>query len=306
MRRLLLGLGVLSLLSLGSCVSKKKMADMTKQRDLFFEEKEKAEKALARARAMNDSLLTAAQEYDRDRVRFKNDLIELQGEYDRLKQECDELQKAYEGKLKSNKSEAQKLLQELNDKENRLRQLEDDLRTREKRVKELEDILQAQRDAVTQLRDKLLKALKGYTDKGLNVYEKDGRVYVSMDEKLLFESGKTEVNREGQKALAELGKVLESDPSLQVVVEGHTDNVPLSGSGPIKDNWELSVLRAASVTRILLENRNIDPKRITPAGRGEFIPVAANDTKEGRARNRRTEIIIEPKLDELIKLIKGE
>ncbi|MGQ3012446.1 MAG: OmpA family protein [Flavobacteriales bacterium] len=306
MRRLLLGLGILSLLSLGSCVSKKKMAEMTKQRDLFFEEKEKAEKALARARSMNDSLLTAAQEYDRDRVRFKNDLIELQGEYDRLKQECDELQKAYEGKLKSNKSEAQKLLQELNDKENRLRQLEDDLRLREKRVKELEDILQAQRDAVTQLRDKLLKALKGYTDKGLNVYEKDGRVYVSMDEKLLFASGKTEVNRDGQMALAELGKVLESDPSLQVVVEGHTDNVPLSGSGSIKDNWELSVLRAASVTKILLENRNIDPKRITPAGRGEFIPVGTNETKEGRAKNRRTEIIIEPRLDELMKLIKGE
>ncbi|MBL0911210.1 MAG: OmpA family protein [Bacteroidia bacterium] len=306
MRRLLLGLGILSLLSLGSCVSKKKMAEMTKQRDLFFEEKEKAEKALARARSMNDSLLTAAQEYDRDRTRFKNDLIELQGEYDRLKKECDELQKAYEGKLKSNKSEAQKLLQELNDKENRLRQLEDDLRLREKRVKELEDILQAQRDAVTQLRDKLLKALKGYTDKGLNVYEKDGRVYVSMDEKLLFASGKTEVNRDGQMALTELGKVLESDPSLQVVVEGHTDNVPLSGSGPIKDNWELSVLRAASVTKILLENRNIDPKRITPAGRGEFIPVGTNETKEGRAKNRRTEIIIEPRLDELMKLIKGE
>lgn len=306
MRRLLLGLGILSLLSLGSCVSKKKMAEMTKQRDLFYEEKEKAEKALARARAMNDSLLTAAQTYDRDRTRFKNDLIELQGEYDRLKQECDELQKAYEGKLKSNKSEAQKLLQELNDKENRLRQLEDDLRLREKRVKELEDILQAQRDAVTQLRDKLLKALKGYTDKGLNVYEKDGRVYVSMDEKLLFASGKTEVNRDGQMALTELGKVLESDPSLQVVVEGHTDNVPLSGSGPIKDNWELSVLRAASVTKILLENRNIDPKRITPAGRGEFIPVGTNETKEGRAKNRRTEIIIEPRLDELMKLIKGE
>ena len=129
---------------------------------------------------------------------------------------------------------------------------------------------------------------------------------MSMDEKLLFESGKTNVNREGQKALTELGKVLESDPSLQVVVEGHTDNVPLSGSGPIKDNWELSVLRAASVTRILLENRNIDPKRITPSGRGEFMPVAENETKEGRARNRRTEIIIEPKLDELIRLIKGE
>lgn len=306
MRKIMLGLGVLSLLSLGSCVSKKKMAEMTKQRDLFFEEKEKAEKALTKARAMNDSLLLTAQEYDRDRVRFKNDLIELQGEYDRLKQECDELQKAYESKLKTNKSEAQKLLQELNAKENLLRQLEDDLRLREKRVKELEDILQAQRDAVTQLRDKLLKALKGYTDKGLNVYEKDGRVYVSMDEKLLFESGKTNVNREGQKALTELGKVLESDPSLQVVVEGHTDNVPLSGSGPIKDNWELSVLRAASVTRILLENRNIDPKRITPSGRGEFMPVAENETKEGRARNRRTEIIIEPKLDELIRLIKGE
>lgn len=296
-------LGLCAVVFAPSCVTKKKFDAMTTQRDIFFDEKEKMEKELKKTQAQNEDLNKHNTQLNEDLANLKRELADNKAKYKQLKADYDDLKSTYEGSVKTNKTENQKLLQELNEKENRLRALEDDLRAREKRVKELEDILQAQRDAVTKLRDKLLKALVGYTDKGLTVYEKNGRVYVSMDEKLLFESGKTEVNKDGVSALNELAIVIAQDDALEITVEGHTDNVPLRGNGPIKDNWDLSVLRATAVTKILMQNSGIESNQIMPAGRGEFSPVADNDTKEGRAKNRRTDIIISPNLDEVFKLI---
>ena len=196
-----------------------------------------------------------------------------------------------------------KLLEaELNKKEARLNQVSADLEKREQRVKELEQMIASKDSAVNALKAKVAEALLGFKDKGLTVVEKNGRVYVSMQAKLLFPSGSTRLNEEGKKALIELAKVLQTQDNLDILVEGHTDTDKLKSSVHPKDNWELSVLRATSVVELMLANSNLDPKRITAAGRGEYLPVDPND----KAKNRRIEVILIPNLDELFKLISND
>lgn len=173
---------------------------------------------------------------------------------------------------------------------------------REMRVRELERALAAKDSAVLALQTKVKNALAGFEGKGLTITQKNGKVYVSMDEKLMFSTGSTVVQKEGISALVALAKVLVANPDINIMVEGHTDNVPMKGSGEIKDNWDLSVMRATSVTKILILN-GVDPKRLTAAGRGEHFPVAPNDSPENKAKNRRTEIILIPNLDDLFKIL---
>ncbi|HTF03571.1 MAG TPA: OmpA family protein [Bacteroidia bacterium] len=173
---------------------------------------------------------------------------------------------------------------------------------REMRVRELERALAAKDSAVTALQNKVKNALIGFEGKGLTVTQKNGKVYVSMDDKLMFASGSTSVQTGGVSALVALAKVLVQNPDINIMVEGHTDDVPMKGSGEIKDNWDLSVMRATSVTKILIQN-GVDPKRITAAGRGEHFPVDPAKTAEARAKNRRTEIILIPNLDDLFKVL---
>jgi chemotaxis protein MotB len=153
------------------------------------------------------------------------------------------------------------------------------------------------------LKKKLSDALTGFEGKGLTITQKNGKVYVSMDESLLFASGKTNVEPKGVDALKNVAKVLEQNTDINVMVEGHTDDVPMKGAGEIKDNWDLSVMRATSVTKIMLNAASIDAKRITSAGRGEFFPLDPAKTPDARKKNRRTEIILTPKLDELLKVL---
>ena len=178
-----------------------------------------------------------------------------------------------------------------------------ELKKREARVAELEDILKRKDQAAADLRKKLSDALFNFENKGLTITQKNGKVYVSMDESLLFASGKTGVETKGIEALKNVAKVLEQNPDINVVVEGHTDDVPMKGAGEIKDNWDLSVIRATSVTKIMLNSAKIDPMRITSAGRGEFFPLDRGKTADARKKNRRTEIILTPKLDELLKVL---
>lgn len=173
---------------------------------------------------------------------------------------------------------------------------------REMRVRELERALAAKDSAVLALQAKVKNALAGFEGKGLTVTQKNGKVYVSMDDKLMFASGSTAVQKEGVNALVALAKVLVQNPEIQIMVEGHTDNQPMKGSGEIKDNWDLSVMRATSVTKILITS-GVDAKRLTAAGRGEHFPVDAANTPEARAKNRRTEIILIPNLDDLFKVL---
>lgn len=177
------------------------------------------------------------------------------------------------------------------------------LKTREARVNELEAIIKSKDQAANDLKKKLQDALLGFEGKGLTITQKNGKIYVSMDESLLFASGKTNVQPKGVEALKNVAKVLEQNSDINVMVEGHTDDVPMNGAGEIKDNWDLSVMRATSVTKIMLNSAKIDAKRITSAGRGEYFPLDPAKTPEARKKNRRTEIILTPKLDELLKVL---
>ena len=152
------------------------------------------------------------------------------------------------------------------------------------------------------LRQKVSDALLSFQGNGLTVSMKNGKVYVSLEERLLFESGSTIVDSKGVDALRNIAKLLEKENDINVLVEGHTDNVPIK-SATIKDNWDLSVLRATSIIRIIMANSKIDAKRLTAAGKGEFFPIDKANTPEARRKNRRTEIILSPKLDELFEIL---
>jgi chemotaxis protein MotB len=194
---------------------------------------------------------------------------------------------------------------DLQKREDILKSAQKELEQRSIRLNELEDALRQKDDAVKQLRQKVMDALLGFNNKGLTIHEKNGKVYVSLDEQLLFKTGQWEVDPKGQQALASLAEVLGQNNDINVLVEGHTDDVPMRGTGMVKDNWDLSVMRATAVTRILLKNKSVDPKRITSAGRGEFFPIDEAKTPEARQKNRRTEIILTPRLDEIFRILES-
>lgn len=177
-----------------------------------------------------------------------------------------------------------------------------ELQDREKTIAELQKMIDQQKKKVKDLLNSVKDALLGFSSDELTVREEDGKVYVAMSDKLLFESGKAIVNQQGREALGKLAQVLNKQTDIDVYIEGHTDNVPIK-TAVFQDNWDLSVIRATSVVRILTETYNVNPLQIQPCGRGEFKPVDVNTTSEGRARNRRTEIIMAPRLDKLFKML---
>jgi chemotaxis protein MotB len=171
-----------------------------------------------------------------------------------------------------------------------------------KRLNELQDLIQSQKDAMNKLKKTISDALENFKADELTVYVKDGKVYVSLQEKLLFKSGSAVVDPKGKEALGTLAKVLNITKDISVMIEGHTDSIPIKRVD-FPDNWALSVARATSIVRILTRDYGVAPQSIIAAGRGEFHPVKSNDTNEGKASNRRTEIIISPNLNELYKLL---
>ncbi len=246
-------------------------------------------------------------------------------EFNKMSAKYDELQSAQEALIRGNVKETQKLLTELQaaqenlqKKEDLLRQLEQnldlkktsldeltfELDKRNARLVELENILDAQKKVVQDLKSKVSEALLGFENNGLTVTMKNGKVYVSLDEKLLFKSASWDIDANGKNALKKLAGVLERNPGIQVTIEGHTDNVPYNpGSGQLKDNWDLSVKRATTVVRVLLDGSKIDPMRLTASGRSEFSPVDSKTTTDARQKNRRTDIVLTPDLTELYRLI---
>ncbi len=246
-------------------------------------------------------------------------------DYNNISAKYNDLQNAQEELIRGSARETQKLLTELQEaqanlqaKENLLRQLEEtldakkasldeltfELEKRNARMLELEKVLDAQKRIAQDLKNKVSEALLGFENNGLTVTMKDGKVYVSLDEKLLFRSASWEIDANGKSALKKLAVVLERNPGIQIMIEGHTDNVPYNpGSGQLRDNWDLSVKRATTVVRTLLEGSKIDPKRLTASGRSEYLPVDPAGTSEARQKNRRTDIILTPDLTELYELI---
>lgn len=203
----------------------------------------------------------------------------------------------YHALLNNNLNENQKLSAMLSAK---MKELDE----REKTINQLQGVITDQNAMVKELLDNVKNALMGFSSDELTVKEEGGKIYVAMSEKLLFESGKAEVNEQGREALGKLAAVLNQQTDIDVYCEGHTDSIPIK-TAVFKDNWDLSVVRATSVVRILTETYGVQPLQILPCGRGEFKPVDTNTTPEGRARNRRTEIIIAPKLDKLYEMLKS-
>jgi chemotaxis protein MotB len=186
----------------------------------------------------------------------------------------------------------------------KVNELSSDLKKREARLKEVEDALHKRDEATNALKDKLQKALLGFQQNGLSVDIRNGKVYVSLTDKLLFPSGSIVIDARGKQALAQLAAVLNKEPDLNIAVEGHTDDKKVINLGQIKDNWDLSVLRSTSVCRYLTEVEKIDPQRLTATGKSQYQPIDPGVTPEALSKNRRIEIILSPKLDELYNLIK--
>ncbi len=232
-------------------------------------------------------------------------LEEIKSANDRLKQFNADLEKQLNSLKTGSSEEISRLMSKLQEAQSDIQKREEILAQRTQRLQELEEILKQKDDAVKQLKQKVMDALLGFNNKGLTIQEKNGKVYVSLDEQLLFKTGQWVVDPKGQQALSNLAEVLAQNPDINVMVEGHTDNVPMKGSGEVKDNWDLSVMRSTAVIRILLKNKDVDPKRITSAGHGEFFPIDDANTPEARQKNRRTEIILTPKLDELFKILES-
>lgn len=203
----------------------------------------------------------------------------------------------YQSMLNVNMTEQEKLNALLNQKKNELNE-------RECTINELQQMINAQNEKVRKLLSSVKDALLGFSSDELTVREKDGKVYVAMSDKLLFQSGSARLDKRGEEALGKLAEVLNKQTDIDVFIEGHTDNKPIN-TVQFKDNWDLSVIRATSVVRILIKNYNVNPLQIQPSGRGEYMPVDDNETAEGRSKNRRTEIIMAPKLDKLFQMLQS-
>lgn len=237
---------------------------------------------------LQDNLSTLTAEHDALRKQYAS----LDADRAKLARDLDQLRDM----LDKGNAEASRMLQEL-------QRNQADLEERSQRVEELESLLKAREEAIAAIRRQVSDALLGFEGKGLTISTRDGKVYVSMEDKLLFRSGSYEIGRDGEKAVRDLAKVLAANPDINVMVEGHTDDVRYTPNAYLKDNLDLSAKRATTVVRLLLENKEIAPERIVAAGRGESLPVAEGKTAEARAKNRRTEIILTPKYDELMKLM---
>jgi len=205
--------------------------------------------------------------------------------------------------LFAKEDELNKLSNSLDAKEEELKLAQEELDARSARVTELETIINKKDSMVTALKQSISKALRGLEGEGLTIEQRNGKVYISLEEDLLFASGKFKVNSGGVAALNKLSTALAPQKDLEILVEGHTDSIPLSGKGLVKDNWDLSVMRATNVVKVLTKNPSLNPLQLTAAGRAEFSPITTNKTKEGRSANRRIEIILAPNLDDLFELL---
>jgi len=321
------------LLILSGCVPAKQFEEVQQsakkceeERELLKDENKNLTVTNTELKAKTEQLQKRINNLQKDSLEKTTKLHSIKIRYDKLNKQYSQLQESQEQLLSGNINETKKLLKELQNtqseiikKEDELRKLEDNLSSersklnayeqelelKNARLVELETILNRKDSAVNILKDKVSKALIGFADEGLAVDIRNGKVYISLEEQLLFKSGSTEVDPKGVSALKKLAGVLSKNPDINIMVEGHTDDVPYISSDAIKDNWDLSVKRATAIVRILMENPNIKGNRIIAAGRSKYVPIAEGKTDEARRKNRRTEIILTPKLDELFQILEA-
>jgi chemotaxis protein MotB len=323
---------IITVISSVSCVSGRKFNALQDSGKQYMNERDALKSDNIGLEMQNRELEARLAAMEKENTTVKKDISVAQSErdkavedYNRLSSKYNELQNAQEDLIRGNVKETQQLLSELQSaqenlqkKEDILRQLEQTLDTkkasldeltfeldkRNARMADMEKILEAQKQIAQDLKNKVSEALLGFENNGLTVSKRNGKVYVSLDEKLLFKSASWDIDANGKNALKKLAGVLEKNPGIQIMIEGHTDNVPYNpGGGQLKDNWDLSVKRATTVVRVLLEGSKIDPKRLTASGRSEYLPVDDRNTQDAKQKNRRTEIILTPDLSELYQLI---
>ena len=318
-------------LFLNSCITPKvhnKLISDSEETKKKLQQKEKELLALnADFERKSSELINIKKKIDElknDSIQNGKSLMLLQSKYDELSDTYDLLASKNSRYISEKAKETKRLLEQLEEaqaelfkkedelnelsnslllKQNELQKTKNDLELRAVRVSELELIINRKDSIVTNLKQSISKALTGLDGQGLTIIQRNGKVYISLEEDLLFASGKAEVNSRGIIALNKLAVALSTQNSLQILVEGHTDSIPFSGKGIIKDNWDLSVMRATSVVKVLLKNPKLEPLQLTAAGRAEFMPIASNKTSSGRDANRRIEMIISPNLDDLFELL---
>lgn len=316
-RKIALAIVVISLTT--SCVSKKiyqdlenKYADLKKEHNALSDENGVLKASKNQLEIDKTNLQTELDKTKAERDKLASDYAATKKSLDNLKDSYAALEKDSNEALESNINKNRQLLAELEAKQkaltaeqDRLNKLKKDLETSSKRLAELEKMMADKDAAMKKLKETLTKSLKAFEGKGLTVTEKDGKVYVSMENKLLFESGSWTVGAEGKKAVDLVGKVLGDNPEISVLIEGHTDNDKITGTigGGVENNWDLSTKRATAIVNILSANAKVKKENLTAAGRGEYAPLLSNETADGKAKNRRIEIILTPKLDEISKML---
>lgn len=278
-KSILMGLLAVGMLAVSSCKPIYKCGDP-------IPEKKKGGKRLQAVVSERDSLCTS--------------LADQKAVNERLTADNRNLQIKLSGQENINENQSAQLSQKDRDLMNKNK----DLQEKERMLREMQAIIARQDEMTKKLNQTLRDALVGFNSDELTMEIRDGKVYVSMSDKLLFKSGSNTVEPKGVEALKALADVLNKNPDIQILVEGHTDNVPIK-TAVYKDNWDLSVARATSITRMLNEKYGVAATRMTASGRGEYFPKASNDTAEGKAKNRRTEIILSPKLDEIMNLLQS-
>jgi len=300
-----------------SCVSKKiytnledKYATLKKENRSLNDEVEKLSGEKSTLKNNLDKLTATYDKAVAELNQLRSELAASTSNLDNLKASYDALEKNSSAEIAKNSKKNRELLAKLEAKEQalasesaRLEKLKRELKDRSERVAELENVIAIKDASMKALKDAISTALTNFEGKGLTVEQRDGKVYVSMENKLLFQSGSWSVGSEGRKAVRQLANVLAENPDIAILIEGHTDNVPYKGNAQLSGNWDLSTKRATAIVNILRENTSINPENLTAAGRGEYAPIASNDTTEGRAKNRRIEVILTPKLDEISKLL---
>ncbi|WP_421978661.1 OmpA family protein [Roseivirga seohaensis] len=313
MKQLLSYFSIVIVLSLSSCVAKKDFDALMAEKNGLASDKAQLERELAVANEKINRLEVQLNDLTTEKNALQNDFDIIDKELKALRSEHGRIKGLYEnlltnsGQLNQDLARQQKRLlameEDLNIQKKRNEELAEDLSKREARVAELEKLISDKEAAVQALKNKVTNALLNFNEDDLKVEVRNGKVYVSLAEQLLFGTGSIAVDQKGVSALQQLANAIKTNPDINIMVEGHTDNVPFSRKTQyMSDNWDLSVLRATSIVRILVEG-GVSPTSITASGRGESTPVVANDSPENKAKNRRTEIILTPKLDELFQIL---
>ena len=279
---------------------------LSTQNEAVISERNSLQNQLDQLQKKYDSLIT-------DRNALQQELTALHKKYEALNESYSALEQNSSKEIADNIQKNRELLAQLEAKElalaaenDRLLKLEADMQERSQRIAELELLITSKDQAMRDLKNAISSALTAFEGKGLTVEQRNGKVYVSMENKLLFKSGSWAIGSKGRIAIEQLGSVLADNPEIAVLIEGHTDNDPFSSGGQIANNWDLSTKRATAIVQILSENASINPESLTAAGRGEYAPITSNDDTEGKAKNRRIEVILTPKLDEISKLLNND